>query len=311
MNRPLNPSHLIERATARLVADASVRPPDGQLPLPPDRPTAPAWGVPQAARAHTPAASTAAPFGPAAGNAELAGEIDLATLERVGLFAGLQRSRIAEEFRIATSRLLNEVRTMNATQGLANLTMVTSARPGEGKTFASLNLAATIAREITGAVLLIDADSKLQSLSHHLGLDGRRGLLELARNATLKPETLLVPTAIHNLLVLPIGTPSTADAAEEGRRPLAAVIEDVARRFPRHLILLDAPPCLATSDPTALAPLVRQIVLIVQAGRTQRGEVVAALDLIRSCPNILLLLNKTDAAIGHTFGAYHYHGAYY
>ena len=53
-----------------------------------------------------------------------------------------------------------------------------------------------------------------------------------------------------------------------------------------------------------------QIVLIVEAERTQRNEVVAALDLIKACPSITLMLNKIRLTTSYTFGAYHYFGTY-
>ena len=69
-------------------------------------------------------------------------------------------------------------------------------------------------------------------------------------------------------------------------------------------MILDAAPCLSTSDPAALAPVVGQILFVVEAERTQRDEVEAALDLIQACPLIMLLLNKVQMSTRYTFGAY-------
>jgi receptor protein-tyrosine kinase len=43
---------------------------------------------------------------------------------------------------------------------------------------------------------------------------------------------------------------------------------------------------------------------VVEADRTQRDEVEAALDLIQACPNITLVLNKQQISSGYTFGSY-------
>ena len=59
-----------------------------------------------------------------------------------------------------------------------------------------------------------------------------------------------------------------------------------------------------------MAPLVGQIVMVVEAERTQRSEVLAALDLIKACPTITLMLNKIRVTTSYTFGAYHYFGSY-
>jgi protein-tyrosine kinase len=92
--------------------------------------------------------------------------------------------------------------------------------------------------------------------------------------------------------------------------PAAALVERVARRFPEALVLIDAPPCLSTSDPSTLAPFVGHVVLVVQAEGTQRNEVAAALDLVKACPSVTLLLNKICLTTSYTFGAYHYFGTY-
>ena len=51
--------------------------------------------------------------------------------------------------------------------------------------------------------------------------------------------------------------------------------------------------------------------MVVEAERTQRAELDAALDLIRDSRRILLLLNKTSARARSSFGAYSYYGDYY
>ena len=61
----------------------------------------------------------------------------------------------------------------------ANLIMVTSAMPGEGKSFTSLNLAMSIAAELDNTVMLVDADVARPSVLRMLGLPNGPGLLDL------------------------------------------------------------------------------------------------------------------------------------
>ena len=195
----------------------------------------------------------------------------------------------------------------------ANLLMITSARPGEGKSFSALNIAGSIAQHGQREVLLVDVDAKQRPITHQLGLGESRGLLDLAANPGLRVEEVVVRTAIPNLSIMPIGnrTPEIAAGTPgSAARPISAVVERLGRRFANRIILLDAPPCLSTSDPSALAPLVGQIIMVVEAERTQRNEVEAAFDLVKSCPNVTLLLNKIQLTTSYTFGAYHYFGSY-
>jgi receptor protein-tyrosine kinase len=238
--------------------------------------------------------------------------LDMASLERAGLVVGHKvRTRISEEFRITVGHLL---RSMHANyspgRGAPNVLMVTSARPGEGKSFSSLNLAGSMAQHTQREVLLVDVDAKQRSITAELGLGDRPGLLDLSTNSSLRIEDVVVRTAIPHMSIITIGSGHTIGTEISPTRPVTTLVERIARRFPNAVVLLDAPPCLSTSDPSTLAPFVGQIVLVVEAERTQRNEVIAALDLIKACPSITLMLNKIRLTTSYTFGAYHYFGTY-
>jgi len=235
--------------------------------------------------------------------------LDMAALKRGGLALAGVRSRVTEEYRITVGRILRGLRSANrAGPGTANLVMITSARPGEGKSFSALNLAVSVAQNGLSDVLLVDVDAKPRSLSTLLNLRDRPGLLDLVDQPDLRAEDLLVRTAVEGFHVLPLGT-ARAGAADAGvTRALATAIERIRRRFTQHVILLDTAPCLSTSDPSTLAPLVDQVIMVVEAGRTQRAELGASLELVKACPNITLVLNKVKLTHRHSFGSYYYFG---
>ena len=242
--------------------------------------------------------------------------LDLVSLERAGMVVGRKaRTRISEEFRVSVGQILRSVRgSYTPGRGAGNLVMITSARPGEGKSFTSLNLAGSIAQHTQREVLLVDVDAKQNALSDQLGIGDRPGLIDLALTPSLRVEDTIVRTVIPNLSFLPVGV-RRVDSLEGGAegtvaRPITALIERLGRRYANHIVILDAPPCLSTSDPSTIAPLVGQVVMVVEAERTQRSEVLAALDLIKACPTITLMLNKIRVTTSYTFGAYHYFGSY-
>jgi len=269
--------HLVERAAVLLRAEAGLAP--RALPAP-----RPAAAPPQAA-------------GPA---------LDLAALRRAGLALAGARSRVAEEYRIAVGRMLRALGAQRPQHAAAaRMVMVTSARPGEGKSFSALNLAASMAQNGQSEVLLVDLDGKPNALTALFGLRDRPGLFDLARTAALSPEALVVPTALDGLSVLPLGQAGEGGAVTHA---IATALARVQRHFARHVLLLDTAPCLSTSDPSTLAPLVDQVVMVVEAGRTQRSELTAALDLVKACPSLQLVLNKVRLTHRHSFGSYYYFG---
>jgi receptor protein-tyrosine kinase len=231
--------------------------------------------------------------------------IDAVALERGGMVDWSRtRSRISEEFRLVQRQILRAAFGPGAEPGFSNLLMVTSARPGEGKSFTSVNLAGSIARQGDHHVLLIDADSKRDSFCYALGLAEMRGLLDLVANPKLDPSPLIVKTPIERLSILPVGRERERSAELFSTKEMTRLIQSLGRRYADRLLVLDAPPCLSTSDPAVLAPVVGQILFVVEADRTQRDEVEASLDLIQACPNITLVLNKQQISSRYTFGAY-------
>ena len=297
MTTPDLPEHLVERAAKRMqefglgALDAPAPPPSG-------------GGAAGPAAADVPPAPGAAAAAASAQPPPL--KVTMEQLQAAGLvIGGDRRSRVSEEYQVLSMQML---RSRTAAQGAlpGNLVMVTSTRPGEGKSFTALNLAASLAQDSRTKTLLIDTDPKQASLTARLGLSERPGLFDLSTNSSLRVDAMIVETAIANLRLLPIGTIASNHSAT---RQIAGSLDRLARRFADCLLIMDAPPCLSTSDPSMLAALVSQIIMVVEAGQTQRRQLEHALNIVDSCPNIVLALNKIQFGGANAFGAYGYYGA--
>lgn len=300
--QPGSPTAL--QGLANLATPAGTMPPASAPPRETGVVTAPVSATPTALETN-PAAivdTTAAPA--VIGGADRS--IDLSALERAGMIDWNQaRSRISEEFRIVQRQVLRNASAPEIVeQGHANLIMLTSARPGEGKSFVALNLASGIARQRDHDVLLVDIDYKHDSIGTALGLSGGRGLLDLVTDPSLDPDEVIVKTGLKNLSILPIGQHAERSPELFASRQATRLIQSLGRRYADRLVILDAPPCLATSEPGVLASVVGQVVMVVEAEKTQREEVEAAMDIVHACPTITLLLNKVQVASRYSFGAY-------
>jgi protein-tyrosine kinase len=215
-----------------------------------------------------------------------------------------ERSKAVEEYRIIKQGVLRNA-VMDPERG--RLIMVTSARPREGKTFTSLNLAFSIASERDMRVLVIDCDVHRQTLMDTLGIKPDKGLLDLLTDPNLDIADVLLRTNIGNITILPAGKSGPLVPELLSSQKMSDLMNEMVRRYPDRFIVLDAPPCLATSDPSVLARLVGQVVFVVEANRTQEPEIAASLRLISSCPTIGLVLNKTLGAASDQFGSYSYY----
>jgi protein-tyrosine kinase len=337
---PRSRPHLVERAMEALAGGASLdRPAQAAAPpsslVPPATPTPPSpAAAPYQPVKDLPGEAPAAapvPLGPApsvhsplvqapSGQAPVAPPvISLAALKQAGLVVGVTgttRNRISEEISVVQHHLMRTVRSVAPAEGRCNrIILITSARPGEGKTFSSLNIAASIAASGTTPVLLIDADGKYGSLSELLGVHEKPGVRLLVADPQATAGPLCLPTAQPNLSVLSYGAaaPRPGQPDQPPAPMVAKVILDTALAMPDHVVVIDSAPCLSTSDPGSFALVAGQVLMVVQAERTQKNEVEAALDIVDACPTLQLMLNRTRLTGSDTFGAYggyHIYGAH-
>jgi Mrp family chromosome partitioning ATPase len=154
--------------------------------------------------------------------------------------------------------------------------------------------------------LLVDVDTQHSSLQTILGIPSDQGIVDvLAGNCELSEA--LIQTNILNLMVLPSGRGGPHVPELFSSNKMANLMAEMTRQFADRYIIIDTPPCMASSDAAALAPLVGQIVFIVEAHHTQQMEIEASLSMLSACPRISLLLNKSATSAGEHFGSYEYY----
>src|ERR1700756_5243654 len=133
--------------------------------------------------------------------------LDRGRLARYGVYLPSSgRSRTVEEFRLVKRNLMTQLSQGHAIadQRSTRLIMVTSARPGEGKTFISLNLALAFASERDVKALLVDVDTQHSSLQTILRIPSELGIVDVLAGDRELSE-VLIQTNMPNLMVLPAG----------------------------------------------------------------------------------------------------------
>lgn len=219
--------------------------------------------------------------------------IDLLRLAESGMVTPDQpRSPIAEEYRVIKRPLLRNAQGKGAAAvENGNLIMVSSALPGEGKSFTAINLAISIAMELDHTVLLVDADVSKPSVLQRLGLEPERGLMDVLTGQAGVADVLL-RTNIEKLSILPAGMPQQRATELLASEAMNNLLEEMAQRYAERVIIFDSPPLLVTTEARELATHMGQVVLVVEAGRTTHATVRQALANIENCPIKLLVLNK-------------------
>jgi protein-tyrosine kinase len=232
--------------------------------------------------------------------------LDLEALRAAGYLPEPVRNHVfADQYR-QIKRPLIEKALSDPGSPQMRLLLVTSALQGDGKTFTSINLALSLARERDTSVLLIDADLRNPNTSRILAVGGEPGLLDALCDETLDVGSLILHTSVPGLDVLPVGT--AADHASEllASARMTQLIAQICSN-PRYVVVFDSAPMLLSADSPALARLVGQVVLVARAGKTQRQALLDAIGQLDRDKISGIVLNDNKAEPGR----YHYgYGTY-
>lgn len=171
--------------------------------------------------------------------------------------------------------------------------LVSSAVPGEGKSFVSANLAISIAQNIDEHVLLMDCDIRKPCLHQRFGFDDVPGLSEYLSQG--KPlSSLILKTYLNKLSLLPAGRPPHNPAELLSSEPMTELVSEVKERYTDRYIIIDSPPPKYTSETSALARHVDGIVIVVSAGKTPRGLVEELVASIGKEKILGVVMNRFD-----------------
>ncbi len=208
--------------------------------------------------------------------------IDMAALRTSGYFPEEGSELHFGEYYRRIKRPILEKALSSATTGGsdAGVIMITSALPGEGKTFASINMALSMARERDISVLLVDADILKPRVSEILGVRQEPGLMDALLDDRLAIESLVQRTNVPGLSILPAGrgTGATEELLISNR--MRQILAELRSENGNRIVLLDSPPLLVTSEARTLTKVVGQVVLIARAGKTPKPLLKEALDII-------------------------------
>jgi len=246
--------------------------------------------------------------------------VDFSSLRAKGVYTEAARENAqAFELRAIKRRLLRRLgfmrragrdrRLLGGDARNRNIVLVTSTRPGEGKSFAAINLAMSLALEERIPVFLIDGDPARPRLRSYFGLEEGPGLTDLIRDSSATLSTVARKAA-----GLPLTLISEGDAAANatdlfGSIEAKRVFASLSALCPEGIIIVDSPPMLATTETLALARHADEVVFVVEADSTAQPAAAAALDeLLDLNPNVSLLLNRCLVPAGGShYAAYEYY----
>jgi len=204
----------------------------------------------------------------------------------------------AEEFR----RLRTKLQHAREKRPIKTL-LITSALPGEGKTFIAVNLAQTFTMQHHARVLLIDADFRKPQVHAQLRVANERGLSDYLEGRC-DMGTLIRRSSNGNLDYIVGGPVSNRPAELAGSARFTELLSSVADEY--EWILIDTPPILPVTDASVMARQCDAVLLVVAAGQTPGDLAQAARKELQNAHLAGVVLNRATRTSSAYKNYYYY-----
>jgi len=199
---------------------------------------------------------------------------------RIALFYDAH-SPVAEQYRTLRTNL-QTLKTEKPVKAI----MITSSIHGEGKSITAINLAMALAKDLNKkSVLLVDADLRRAKVNKYLGFKAEAGLADLLSDGKNIDDALL-NVGIENLTILPAGKTPHNPAELLGSNKMRNLVSALRSRY--DYVIFDTPPVIPVTDASLLGAQADGAVMVIQAGRTQKGIIKHAESLLRQADVKLL-----------------------
>jgi polysaccharide biosynthesis transport protein len=219
------------------------------------------------------------------------------------IVANNEDRQVAEAFRTLHSSLKLHNESKNA-----QVILVTSTIPGEGKSFTSTNLALAFAAH-GERTLIIDCDLRKPNISRSFKLENNRGLIDLCTEGSLLDE--VVHREVHpNLDVLTSGGRAKQPTQILNGKEFEALIGEARKKYDR--VIVDTPPLAAVSDALIVLPLVDGSIFTVHFNRVRRktAQFIARRLTDSNVPVFGAILNGLNLAVSGYYYEQYYGKSY-
>ena len=194
--------------------------------------------------------------------------------------------------------------------------LITSTNPGEGKSVTAANLAIVMA-QAGNNVLLVDADLRRPTQHNIFELHNGYGLTNFLLNIRTNLNSDQVeklfkqavdPTEVDGLSVMTSGPIPPNPSELLGSSKMRNVIDVLCTNF--DLVVLDSPPVIAVTDGVVLSTQVDNVLIVADAGRTQRNHLKQTIQQLEEVKSHLIgvVLNRLS---DRSDGYYYYRKAYF
>lgn len=183
------------------------------------------------------------------------------------------KALISEQYKILRTNLMSL-----GTKKKIKTVVVTSSIHSEGKTVSSLNLAISLAQAVNNPkVLVVDCDLRRGRLAKYLGIKNEIGFSEYLKGE-VQLSDIIFKIDIENLNIISAGKVPENPSELLSSKAMTEFLSEVKTQF--DFIIIDTPPIISVTDSGIIGAQTDGVLMVIQAGRTQRGIVRRAEELL-------------------------------
>jgi capsular exopolysaccharide synthesis family protein len=208
---------------------------------------------------------------------------------------------VGEQFRVLRAKLASMQK-----ERRIKILLVTSAVPGEGKTFVACGLAGVLAQQPGNRVLLVDSDLRKPKAALDLGINNEADLHGFADvlSGRVEPMDAVMSSKEAALYFLPAGKRPDNPAELLSSGLLARSLQLFSEHF--NWIIIDSPPVIALADTSVLSPLCDAVLLVAYANQTSSKLIKDCIQSIGREKICGVIMNRAKHAKSS-----HYYYSYY
>lgn len=225
------------------------------------------------------------------------GEVSISNSGKHLVIDSAETSSTAELFRLLRSNLLFVL-----TPPSEKVVIVTSATPGDGKSFISINLAASLSL-LGKKVALVGMDIRSPRLAQYLDMHPRFGVTQYLASPDMSVNNLISTVdSLPNLDLIAAGPvpPNPGELVTSPR--VAELFEELRKRY--DFIIIDSAPVGRVSDTYALNDIADACIFVCRVGNTSLDDIEMA-DEIRNqhrLKKLSIVVNGTPARRAYGYG---------
>ena len=171
--------------------------------------------------------------------------------------------------------------------------LVSSARENRSKSMAAINFAFALTTVNHHSVVLLDANMDGSGVGPHLGMPANPGLTTALCDSAFDVDDIALKTDLDRLILVSSGDYEEDILDRFASRRMLEILR-VLTEDPDTLLVLDAPPILSSQEAAVLSVIAGQVVLIVEAGTTDKNSIDHALKRIGNRHNVSLVLSHSS-----------------